>query len=295
MSLSSEQRRAWSICAVVYLLATLVAATTVFATWVASGPLWSLFWGDIAGTVVVFIASVRFNNSSLYDPYWSVAPMIIALWLWCDAPSLYEPRLILAVCLTLLWGGRLTWNFLRGWTSLEHEDWRYRDLQQSTGKAYWLVSFLGIHLFPTALVFLGMLSVYVMAQPNTASFSIIDVAGGLIALFAIWCEATADAQLRTFRQTNTEPSRFLSTGLWAWCRHPNYFGEIMFWWGLTVMAIGASFDNWWVAVGPVAITALFNFISLRLIDDRMMQRRPQYAEHCKQVPGLLPRPPKRGV
>jgi steroid 5-alpha reductase family enzyme len=147
-------------------------------------------------------------------------------------------------------------------------------------------------MFPTLLVFLGMLSVYVMAQPGTAAFGVLDGIGGLIALGAIWIEATADKQLREFRLSNSDPSRILDTGLWAWCRHPNYFGEMMFWWGLALMAISASVDSWWVVFGPLSITALFKFISLKLIDERMVRRRPHYAEHQKTVPALFPRPPR---
>jgi steroid 5-alpha reductase family enzyme len=292
MSINAEQRRAWIVCGLVYVLATVAGGFTVWMTVDSLSACWSILLADVVGTGVVFAASVILNNSSLYDPYWSVAPMVIGLWLLIDAPELTEPRLLLGVALTLLWGGRLTWNFLRGWSSLEHEDWRYRDLRKSSGRAYWVVSFTGIHMFPTLLVFLGMLSVYVMAQPGTAAFGVLDGIGGLIALGAIWIEATADKQLREFRLSNSDPSRILDTGLWAWCRHPNYFGEMMFWWGLALMAISASVDSWWVVFGPLSITALFKFISLKLIDERMVRRRPHYAEHQKTVPALFPRPPR---
>ena len=292
MSINAEQRRAWIVCGLVYVLATVAGGFTVWMTVDSLGACWSILLADVVGTGVVFAASVILNNSSLYDPYWSVAPMVIGLWLLIDAPELTEPRLLLGVALTLLWGGRLTWNFLRGWSSLEHEDWRYRDLRKSSGRAYWVVSFTGIHMFPTLLVFLGMLSVYVMAQPGTAAFGVLDGIGGLIALGAIWIEATADKQLREFRLSKSDPSRILDTGLWAWCRHPNYFGEMMFWWGLALMAISASVDSWWVVFGPLSITALFKFISLKLIDERMVRRRPHYAEHQKTVPALFPRPPR---
>ena len=292
MTVGTEQKRAWVTCGVVYLVATLAAGMAVYSTMDSCGVLWAILVGDIVGTLVVFAASVLLNNSSLYDPYWSVAPIVIAVWLLWDTNENAHPRLWLAVALTCLWGVRLTWNFLRGWSSLQHEDWRYRDLRQSCGRAYWLVSLLGIHLFPTGLVFLGMLSVIVIAQSGTSNIGILDGFGALVTLAAIWIESTADTQLRHFRATNTDPSRILDTGLWAWCRHPNYLGEMMFWWGLAILCIAESFEHWWVLVGPISITALFNFISLRLIDERMLQRRPHYAEHCRKVPALFPRPPR---
>ncbi len=293
MGHTTGQRKAWGICGLVYVVATLAGGAAYWASVSAHGVLWALFIGDAVGTLVVFIASVLFNNSSLYDPYWSVAPMVIGAWLWVDSAPGAHPRMLVAVLLTWIWGARLTYNFCLGWSSLTHEDWRYRDLRDSTGRAYWIVSFLGIHFFPTVLVFLGLLSLYAMASAETGALGMIDGLGILLTVSAIIIESRADAQLRTFREHNTDPSRILDTGLWAWCRHPNYFGEIMFWWGLSFLALGASTSNWWVFIGPIAITALFQFISLRLIDTRMLRRRPHYAEHCKRVPALIPKPPVR--
>src|SRR5690606_29437298 len=119
-------------------------------------PIWTAAAASLVATVIIFAFSVALSNSSMYDPYWSVAPpALLAYWLTQGELS---PRLMLAGTLVLLWSLRLTWNFLRGWGGLAHEDWRYPHLRHKTGRAYWLVSFLGIHFFPTVLTFAGSLS-----------------------------------------------------------------------------------------------------------------------------------------
>ena len=85
----------------------------------------------------------------------------------------------------------------------------------------------------------------------------------------------------------------MTTGLWAYSRHPNYFGEIMFWWGLFIFALAADSCYWWTIAGPLVITILFLFISIPMMDKRSLGRRPGYEEHMERVSALIPWFPKR--
>jgi steroid 5-alpha reductase family enzyme len=117
---------------------------------------------DLAATIAIFISSVIVRNSSMYDPYWSVTPVPIALY-WLLRPGsngFANPRHALIFVLVCLWALRLTANWASQWRGLGHEDWRYRDIKQQTGRFYWPVSFLGIHLMPTILVFGGRLALW---------------------------------------------------------------------------------------------------------------------------------------
>ena len=104
-------------------------------------------------------------------------------------------------------------------------------------------------------------------------------------------EATADRQLHRFTAASPPPGEFLRSGLWAWCRHPNYLGEILFWWGLFAFSLAAGVISWWTAVGAIAITVMFRLVSLPMIERRMIERRPGYAEHARRTSLLLPRRP----
>jgi steroid 5-alpha reductase family enzyme len=281
---------AFAWVAVAYGVAGLVAAIVAIAcggarTWVIVAA------ADGAATGAIFLFSRVFNNSSFYDPYWSVAPMVIApgLALGAAAPGVPMTRQIIVTALVLLWGARLTFNWARGWSDLIHEDWRYVDLRRTMGRAYWLVSWFGLHAMPTVIVFLGCLPLFPALSTGTRALGPLDALALVITAGAIAIETAADEQMRAFRRNNTVPGKIMDSGLWGRCRHPNYLGEIGFWCGLFVFALAADPAAWWTAAGPLSVVGLFVFISVPLIDRRSLARRPGYADHMARVPALLPR------
>src|SRR5579859_6283029 len=168
--------RAFLIVIAAYVLAGAAALGT--GIWFhAQQPVVIVALADLAATIVVFIFSVITSNSSIYYPYWSVAPVPIALY-WLLQPGsngFANPRHVLIFVLLCVWALRLTGNWVLQWRGLEHEDWRYRDIQRQTGGWYWPVSFLGIHLMPTILVFLGSLALWPTLSDRNASVSWLDI------------------------------------------------------------------------------------------------------------------------
>ena len=241
---------------------------------------------DVAATCVIYIFGRFFRNSSFYDPFWSLAPIGIAVYWALTSPINAGWQQFIVLALACLWGLRLTWHWASGWRGLAHEDWRYSDLRQKTGRRFWLVELAGIDLMPTLVVFLGCLSLYpVLTSPHL--FGALYVTAIIVTSAAIIIESVADEQLRRFTR-GSNPGDIMESGLWAYSRHPNYLGEIMFWWGLYLFALTAGLENWWTIIGPLAITALFVFISIPMMDRRNAQRRPGSAEHRQKVPALLP-------
>ena len=283
--------------ALCYLAALAAAAGVVYSgeRLGLGSPLAACAAADVAATIVVFAFSVGFNNSSFYDPYWSVAPMVIAPFLAAQSGSLNRAnstRQLIVLTLVAIWGARLTWNWVRGWTGLGHEDWRYRDIRAKAGTLYWPASFLGLHFFPTVLVLLGCGALWPALAVGTAPLGALDLAALVVTGGAIWIEGSADNQLRRFVRAQHGPGTICKDGLWAWSRHPNYFGEVSFWWGLFLFGWAADSTVHWTIVGPLAMTGLFVFVSVPLLDKRSLARRPQYAEHMKKVSRLIPLPPR---
>ena len=275
------RRTSFAVVCAVYLLAL---ATAIGAGWAVRDrhPLAVIAVADLAGTIVVFMSSVALRNSSLYDPYWSVAPPAIALYLLDGGV-----RDWLVFTLVGAWGLRLTLNWARGWPGMHHEDWRYVDIRGSTGRSYWLASFAGIHLFPTVQVYLGCLALYPAMRGHHGP-GWVDAAAGLITAGAIIVETLADEQLRRFVRTSS-PGETMERGLWRYSRHPNYFGEVSFWWGIWLFGVAARPGvGWWTLAGPLAITAMFLFASIPLLDRRSLERRPAYALRMRKVSPLVP-------
>jgi steroid 5-alpha reductase family enzyme len=288
--MSDSRTRGLVIVSLAYVAAAAAAYSTVSAMG-DSHPLWTAFAADVAATLVIFAFSFAFNNSSFYDAYWSVAPLPIALY-WSAVAgvtgvSSFRQTLVFAVI--ALWGARLTYNWMRGWTGLSHEDWRYVKLRRQSGNLYWIVSLVGLHMMPTLWVFGGLLPVYPAVAVGTRPLNWIDAVATVVAFGAIWIEARADKELVDFRRSNRKPGEILSTGLWARSRHPNYFGEMSFWWGLFLFGYAADPSYAWTGIGALAITAMFRFASLPMMEERMLERRPHYADHQRRVPLVFPR------
>lgn len=252
-------------------------------------PLALLGLADLAAMVVVFIGSLAADNSSLYDPYWSVAPLAIALfWLSHGGGLPGNLRAASVVLLVCLWGGRLTWNWLRRWQGLAHEDWRYVDLRTQWGRLYWPVSFLGIHLVPTAIVFLGCLPLRAALSRGALAVGWLDLPALVMMGGGLLLETMADDQLYHFQRRPRPAGALLDRGLWSWCRHPNYLGELLCWWGLWLFGTASTRRLDWTAAGPLVMTALFLGISIPLKERRMAARRPGFADYRRRVPTLIP-------
>jgi steroid 5-alpha reductase family enzyme len=275
------------VCALAYLGAFFAGAYVV-QTLFGMAPMVALGSANLAAVIVIFTFSVAYDNSSLFDPYWSVAPPLAALFCVTQAGAQVPgARQALVVALLLVWGMRRTANWARSWEGLRHEDWRYVALRARTGRAYWLASFLGIHLAPAAVLLLATAPVAVALATGTQALGPLDAVATLVSAGAIAIEAIADAQLRRHRR-EAPPGTTCVRGLWAHSRHPNYFGEMSFWWGLYLFAVAARPEIGWLVAGPLAITLTFVFVSIPLLDRRALERRPDYARHMQRVSAVVP-------
>ncbi|MDI6098871.1 DUF1295 domain-containing protein [Actinoplanes sp. NEAU-A12] len=285
----------FAVVTVGYVAAGL-AAWAVAAAVRGPHPLLVTFYADLVATVVVFAVSVAVANASVYDPYWSVAPpVIVAAWV-LGAPGDVTGRQAAVLALVVAWAVRLTANWASSWRGLSHEDWRYVRLrEQRPGRLpWWLINLTGVQVMPTLVVFGGLLAVWPAVAVAGRPWGPLDVAAVVVTGAAVVIEATADRQLRRFTRDPAHRGRIIDRGLWRYSRHPNYLGEITFWWGMWLFGVAAAPDWWWTVLGPVVMVLLFVFVSVPMMDQRSLARRPAYAEHMRRVPALLPWPAGRG-
>lgn len=245
---------------------------------------------DVITTVIIFIFSWIFNNASIYDPYWSVLPQVMVVFLALDGDAFHWSSYIM-ITLIELWGLRLTLNCLIRFKNLKNQDWRYTNFQEKHPKLWPLINLAGIHLFPTLVVYLLMLpaAAYFEAVNNnlvTNNFNLSSILAIIIAVAGIIFELVSDIQSGFYRKKY--PNQMLNKGLWKISRHPNYFGEIIFWFGVFLLMLSIR-DNYWVLVlGPIVNLLMFSFISIPMMEKRMLKKYPEYNEYIQNTNVLLP-------
>jgi steroid 5-alpha reductase family enzyme len=125
---------------------------------------------------------------------------------------------------------------------------------------------------------------------TAAPLNLFDLIGAVVMLSAVAYSFIADEQLRNFKKDPSNHEKTIDSGLWAYSRHPNYLGEVSTWWGLYLFALASGTDWWWTGIGALAITLLFVFASIPLMEERMLATRSDYGAYRGKVSSsLLPK------
>ena len=252
----------------------------------------STLLANIAATLVVWGSGLLFANSSVYDPYWSVTPLaIVFLWIVIKEIS-FSVTDILIIAAIAIWGIRLTVNWATRWKGLHHQDWRYTMLKDKSPRLWFLTNLVGINLMPTIIVFIALVPVYFVIGEEKP-LSIITVFGFIVCIYAVLIQAISDRQMDMFKKDRSNKNKYIDQGLWKYSRHPNYLGEISFWWGIWLMQMGIVPQKWATVSGPIFVTLLFIFVSIPMMERHILASKPSYSRYQKQVSTLRFMPRKR--
>ena len=277
-----KQNRSLSFVIIIFIY--LLAILTGLLVYKALNFDWwlNLLLADVAATILTFIFSLILRNSSVYDAYWSVQPIVILLALSIGKSlGLLQILLLIAVC---YWGIRLTANWAYNFTDFTYQDWRYVMLKEKTGIFYPFINFTGIHMVPTIVVYFCTIPA-AYAILNNSKANIASIICILVSIFAATMQGIADIQMHKYRKNRTTP--FNRNGLWKYSRHPNYLGEILMWWGIGFAVVVTNFELWWLLLGPLLNTILFLSTSIPLAEKRQ-SRKEGFTEYKKETRYLLP-------
>lgn len=242
-----------------------------------------------AAMTLLWGVSVVRADASIVDAFWAPGFLLAALAYVLRTGA--SPRGILVTVLVGAWALRLGTHLLR--RNLRHgEDARYAAWRRRHGRRFWWVSLFTVFWLQAVIL-------WIVSAPLLGA----AVAGGTpgalwwfgaaVFLAGFLFEWVADRQLRHFRAGGDGAGRVLDTGLWAWSRHPNYFGNAVLWWGLWLIA--ADGGAWWTVFGPLTMTVLLLRVSgVTLLERDIEERRPAYAAYRRRTSAFVPRPPKTG-
>jgi len=240
--------------------------------------------------LLLWVASLRLRDASIVDPFWGPGFAAVA---WTSvAVAGPSPRGILLALLASAWGLRLGVHL--AWRNRGHgEDRRYAAMRAAHGRRFWWVSLFTVFLLQAALLWTVSLPLQIgAALGQERPLGVLEVTGGILALAGLAFEAVGDAQLARFLADPASRGRVMDRGLWAWTRHPNYFGDALTWWGLGLVALGSG--AWWALLGPVLMTVLLRRVSgVTLLEATIGERRPGYAAYAARTSAFVPWPPRR--
>ena len=247
-----------------------------------ANPLIRLFLADVLATVVVWGFGLLYENVSVYDPYWSVFPPIAFL-LWAFYTDIWSVPVILLLIASWYWGWRLTRNWVITFKGIGHEDWRYTKYRSHHPLVFHIINLFGLNMMPTLVVFAAMLPGLKLFE-TFAPANILTYLGCIVCIASATIQLIADKQSHDFRAAH--PGKVCNVGLWKHGRHPNYFGEIQFWWGIWIMYASLNGIDMYIG-GAIAMTALFLGISVPLMEKRQLANKPDYAEYRRQTRILI--------
>jgi len=246
-----------------------------------------LLIADLAAMLFIYVMSLILNNASLYDPYWSVIPPVFLIFVFIESgKTLTLPHFMMLFAISF-WGVRLTLNWIKGWHGFSEVDWRYLMIRDKAPKLYFLTNFLAIQLFPTLIVF-AQLIVGIKILTIDPSLNIVFTIGFLLVILATTIQYISDEQMRRFRKAHVGEKKCIDEGLWRLSRHPNYFGEVTVWWGLYIMLFGLTYQFDLYILAPLSMTLLFVFISIPMMEKKILKTRPEYKLYQEQVSMLIP-------
>ncbi|CAF0706856.1 unnamed protein product [Brachionus calyciflorus] len=254
----------------------------------------NLFLSNLIGCLIIYINCIVFDSFSINDPNWTIQTFIYSLY-HQNQTKIYTTRAFLVLFLVSIWCIRLTYNlYSTAVEHISHEDWRFSDLRLKWRPklVYFIFGFFGIILIPYVITFFGCLPLYYVFT-SSKPLNYMDIFAYLTLSSGILIESIADYQLSNeFKKAEKEKRiRLMDKGLWSQCRHPNYFGEILFWFGMFLFgwSSGASFNDTTNLIafilGPFGVFFLIYFISLPLMEERQLMRKKElYREYIKKVP-----------
>jgi steroid 5-alpha reductase family enzyme len=245
----------------------------------------------LAAFSCLWVVSLFKNDASIVDWYWGLGFGVIAL-----SHAFMHGTSVQGWMLTAfasVWALRLTGYMVRRHIRKGREDARYAAMRAAGGETFKRDSLVKIFWLQAVIM-------WVIATPLHAGLlyqdgearSVLFVVGSALFIVGFAIETVADAQLDRFNRDPANHDRLMTDGLFAWSRHPNYFGEAVLWWGIALAGFALS-GLWWSFIGPAILTFLLIKVSgVPMLED-LLAKRPGWAEYAARTPAFFPRPPRQ--
>lgn len=247
--------------------------------WRAEVDVLLLVWAYVTGW---YVLAVYRKRNDYADVAWGLGFVVVCLFLWWQTPRF--PLLNVLTTMIVLWGSRLSLHIgLRN--AGKPEDFRYRQWRESWGKTILWRSYLQVFLLQGLFLLIIVSPVVWVSVNEPRSLTVVNYLGAGIWLVGFGVQLVADAQLAAFVKIK-KPGEVMQTGLWRYSRHPNYFGEIVMWWGIFVCTLSVPGSSWFI-ISPAIISWLLAFVSGVPMLEEKYKNNPAYQEYKRRTSALF--------
>ena len=241
---------------------------------------------------ITFAIGRRIGRYNVVDVTWGASFVAVAAVVAVVGTGDLTRRLLL-LALVAIWGLRLAWHMV-GKSAGKGEDPRYDDLLKGDFSAANVIR--KIFLVQAGATWFISLPLQLSASlgPTPGPLVPVLIAGVAVWLLGVLFEAVGDRQLREFKADSANKGKIMDRGLWAWTRHPNYFGDAAVWWGLWLISI-AGLLSLVTVLSPVAMTYFLVYATGARLTERIMADRPGFDEYRSRTSFFVPKPPRSRI
>ncbi|MBN8656408.1 MAG: DUF1295 domain-containing protein [Anaerolineae bacterium] len=291
--MSPETKRSSIAILIVLLIATGLALAGSQGGHVVNGfPLFALCVA-LAFVIqwVAFIPAFVFRTEKFYDLTGSITYLTVIVVALLLSPAI-DTRSLLLAGMVAIWAVRLG-SFLFMRIRAAGEDRRFREIKQSFAR--FLMTWTLQGLWVAFSLSSALAAITSTTRKELDAFAVI---GFLVWLFGFGVEVIADSQKSAFNANSANKDKFIRSGLWSWSRHPNYFGEIVLWIGVMIVAMPILQGwQWATLISPIFIIILLTRISgVPMLEKRADEKwggQPEYEAYKANTSVLIPMPPKK--
>jgi steroid 5-alpha reductase family enzyme len=246
----------------------------------------------VVGYGVTFLIGRSIGRYNVVDATWGVSFVAVAA-VGAALGTGDAFRRLLLLALVAVWGLRLAWHMI-GKSAGKGEDPRYEALLKGDFSAVNVLR--KIFLVQAVVTWFISLPIQLSATlgPTPTALVPVLVAGVVVWAVGVLFEGVGDLQLRRFKADPANKGVIMDRGLWAWTRHPNYFGDASVWWGLWLITI-TGWLSLSTVLSPVAMSYFLVYATGARLTEKIMADRPGFAEYRSRTSFFVPRPPRSSI
>ena len=237
---------------------------------------------------VWFVISLLIKRNDIADIAWGLGFVGVVIFLFITQAQTLQSTIV--YILTIIWGIRLAIHI--GVRSKgKPEDFRYKKWRDEWGKYFVLRSYLQVYLLQGFFMWIISLPIIVVSMAQNQAISPFALAGSIIWLIGFAFESIGDYQLMLFIKHKQNKSDIMQTGLWKYTRHPNYFGEVLVWWGIFIMVLPLQYGIWTI-ISPITISFLLLYVSGIPMLEAKYKDNLAFQDYKKRTSSFFPMLPK---